>query len=188
MFEEFMELIKNKKPIVGGSDEHKMLVKYSNEAMAITAQLNSGYHEPQRVNELFSKLIGKKVDESFFMFPPFYTDFGKNITVGKNVFINTGCSFQDLGGITIGDNCQIGMNVNIATLNHGFDLQDRNTIYPLPVVLGTNVWIGSGATIIPGITIGDNSVVGAGSVVTRSVPANVVVAGNPARIIKRLNL
>ncbi|MDO5518549.1 MAG: sugar O-acetyltransferase, partial [Clostridium sp.] len=137
---EFMKLIAEGKSIKCGTEEHKMLVKYSNEAMRITAELNGSYHEPEEVNELFSKIIGKKVDETFFMFPPFYTDFGRNITVGKNVFINTGCSFQDRGGIMIGDGTQIGMNVTIATLNHGFKLENRNTTYPMPVTIGKNVW------------------------------------------------
>ncbi|MBE6062601.1 MAG: sugar O-acetyltransferase [Clostridium butyricum] len=184
--QEFMKLIKDEKAIKGGTEEHKMLVKYSNNAMKITAELNSSYHEPKEVNALFSKLIGKKVDETFFMFPPFYTDFGRNITVGKNVFINTGCSFQDRGGIIIGDGTQIGMNVTIATLNHGFKLENRNTTYPMPVKIGKNVWIGSNATIVPGAVIGDNSVVAAGAVVIGVIPQDVVVAGCPARIIKSI--
>lgn len=185
--EEFMSLILEEKPIRGGTEAHKMLVQYSNEAMRITSELNTGYHEPKEVNELFSKLIGKEVDETFFMFPPFYTDFGKNITVGKNVFINIGCSFQDRGGITIGDGTQIGMNVTIATLNHGFDLESRNTTYPLPVKIGKNVWIGSNVTIVPGVSIGDNSVIAAGAVVAKNIPTNVVAGGCPAKIIREIN-
>ena len=80
---EFMNMVKNSQPIEGGTEAHKILVKYSNEAMKITAELNNKYHEPAEVNNLFSKLIGKEVDDTFFLFPPFYTDFGKNITVGK---------------------------------------------------------------------------------------------------------
>ncbi len=184
--DEFMNIIKEGKAIEAGSDAHKMLVEYSNDALRITAELNSSYHEPEQVRELFSKLIGKEVDDSFFIFPPFYTDFGKNITVGRNVFINTGCSFQDRGGIIIGDGAQIGMNVTIATLNHGLDLKTRNTTYALPVVIGKNVWIGSNATIIPGVTIGDNSVIAAGAVVVKNIPENVVAAGCPAKPIKNI--
>ncbi len=186
--QEFMKLILDKKPIKAGSEAHKILVSYSNDAMRITSELNSKYHEPKKVKELFSKLIGKEVDDSFFMFPPFYTDFGKNITVGKNVFINTGCSFQDYGGIIIEDGAQIGMNVTIATLNHGFDLETRNTTYPNPVKIGKNVWIGSNVTIVPGVTIGDNSVIAAGSVVVKDIEANVLAAGNPARVIRKINV
>ena len=137
--------------------------------------------------EIFSELTGNKVDSSFMCFPPFYTDFGKNIRIGKNVFLNTGCSFQDRGGITIGDGALIGMNVTIATLNHGLPLETRSTTYPSPVVIGENVWIGSNATILPGVTIGDNSVVAAGAVVTKDVPENTVVVGVPAKAVKKIN-
>jgi acetyltransferase-like isoleucine patch superfamily enzyme len=132
--------------------------------------------------------LGKEVDNTFFMFPPFYTDFGKNITVGKNVFFNTGCSFQDRGGITIGDGTQIGMNVTIATLNHGFDLKTRNTTYPSPVIIGKNVWSGSNVTIVPGAVIGDNSVIAAGAVVKGTIPENVVAAGCPAKVIRNIEV
>jgi acetyltransferase-like isoleucine patch superfamily enzyme len=103
------------------------------------------------------------------------------------VFFNTGCSFQDRGGITIGDGSLIGMNVTIATLNHGLPLETRNTTYPSPVVIGKNVWIGSNATILPGVKIGDNSVVAAGAVVTKDVPENTVVAGVPAKAVKKIS-
>lgn len=186
--DEFMTLVLEGKPIEGGSEAHKILVEYSNEAMKITAELNGSYHAPEEVNKLFSKLIGKEVDNTFFMFPPFYTDFGKNITVGKNVFFNTGCSFQDRGGITIGDGTQIGMNVTIATLNHGFDLKTRNTTYPSPVIIGKNVWIGSNVTIVPGAVIGDNSVIAAGAVVKGTIPENVVAAGCPAKVIRNIEV
>ena len=184
---EFMNMVKNSQPIEGGTEAHKILVKYSNEAMKITAELNNKYHEPAEVNNLFFKLIGKEVDDTFFLFPPFYTDFGKNITVGKNVFINTGCSFQDRGGVRIGNGSQIGMNVTIATLNHGFDLKTRHITYPMPVVIGKNVWIGSNVTIVPGVTIGDNSVIAAGAVVSKDIPADSVAVGCPARVIKKIN-
>jgi len=149
--------------------------------------LNTSYHSKEEIVEIFSELTGEKVDSSFMCFPPFYTDFGKNIIIGKNVFFNTGCSFQDRGGITIGDGSLIGMNVTIATLNHGLPLETRNTTYPSPVVIGKNVWIGSNATIIPGVTIGNNSVVAAGAVVTKDVPENTVVAGVPASVLKKIN-
>ena len=119
------------------------------------------------------------------VFPPFYTDFGKNITVGENVFINACCHFQDHGGVVIGDGCQIGHNVVFATLNHGLSPEDRKNTYPAPIVLGKNVWVGSNSTILQGVTIGDNAVVAAGAVVTKDVPADVVV-GVPAKIIKKI--
>lgn len=103
------------------------------------------------------------------------------------MFFNTGCSFQDSGGITIGDGTMIGMNITIATLNHGLSLDTRNTTYPFPVNIGENVWIGSNATILPGVNLGNNAVVAAGAVVTKDVPENTVVIGVPAKVIKKIN-
>jgi acetyltransferase-like isoleucine patch superfamily enzyme len=183
---EFWELVKRGEPITGRTEAHALLVQYSNEALRITAELNGSYHEPDKVRALFSRLTGKDIDESFFMFPPFYTDFGKNITIGKNVFFNTGCTFQDLGGITIGDGTQIGQNVVLVTLNHGAVSEKRHITYPFPIVIGKNVWIGANATILPGVTIGDNAIIGAGAVVTKNIPASAIVAGVPAKVIKMI--
>ena len=182
--DEMMELIKQGEPIVVGSEAHTLLVEFSNEALRITADLNSSYHEPAEVRALFSKLTGKEVDESCFIFPPFYTDCGRNITFGKNVFLNTGCTFQDLGGVTIGDASQIGQNVTLCTLNHGLAPEQRGTIYPSPIIIGRNVWIGANATVLPGVTVGDDAIIAAGAVVTRDVPEKAVVAGVPAKVIK----
>ena len=185
---DFIDFCKKGNPISGEDKElHGLLTQCSYEAQKITMALNTSYHSREEIVEIFSELTGNKVDSSFMCFPPFYTDFGKNITIGKNVFFNTGCSFQDRGGITIGDGTMIGMNVTIATLNHGLPLETRNITYPSPVIIGENVWIGSNATILPGVTIGDNSVVAAGAVVTKDVPENTVVAGVPAKVIKKIN-
>lgn len=158
----------------------------SNEARRITFELNNAYHTPEEVRNLLSRLFGKTVDESFRVFPPFYTDFGKNITVGKNVFINACCHFQDHGGVSLDDGCQIGHNVVFATLNHGLAPEDRQTTYPAPITLGKNVWVGSNSTILQGVTIGDNAVIAAGAVVTKDVPENTIVGGVPARIIRKI--
>lgn len=154
----------------------------SNEARRITFELNNAYHTPEEVRNLLSRLLGKTVDESFRVFPPFYTDFGKNITVGKNAC----CHFQDHGGVSLGDGCQIGHNVVFATLNHGLAPEDRQTTYPAPITLGKNVWVGSNSTILQGVTIGDNAVIAAGAVVTKDVPENTIVGGVPARIIRKI--
>ncbi|WHY17547.1 sugar O-acetyltransferase [Paenibacillus sp. G2S3] len=184
---EFINFCKKGNSISGEDKElHGLLTQCSYQAQKITMELNTSYHSKEEIVEIFSELTGNKVDSSFMCFPPFYTDFGKNITVGKNVFFNTGCSFQDRGGISIGDGTMMGMNVTIATLNHGFSLETRNVTYPSPVVIGDNVWIGSNATILPGVKIGDNSVVAAGAVVTKDVPANTVVAGVPAKELKKI--
>ncbi|HFL2414903.1 TPA: sugar O-acetyltransferase [Clostridioides difficile] len=181
---EFLTHINQRKPVSSKSEIHEFMVKLSNEAMKITSKLNSSYHEPEEVRSLFSELIGKKVDESFFMFPPFYTDCGKNITIGKNVFINSSCHFQDQGGIEIGDNTQIGHNVVLATLNHGIAPEKRGTTYPSPIIIGKNVWIGANVTVVPGVTIGDNAIIAAGTVVTKNVAENTIVGGVPAKLLR----
>ena len=112
----------------------------------------------------------------------------QNITIGKNVFINACCRFQDQGGITIGDGTLIGHNTTIATLNHDFAPHCRANITPMPVFIGKNVWIGSDCTILPGVEIGDGAIIGAGSVVTKNVAANTIVAGNPAKVIKKIEV
>lgn len=182
---EFIKYCREGNPISGEDKKlHKLLTDCSYEAQKITMELNNSYHTKEEITELFERLTGEKIDPSFMCFPPFYTDFGKNIKFGKNVFLNTGCSFQDRGGITIGNNVLIGMNVTIATLNHGFQLETRNTTYSSPVTIGDNVWIGSNVTIVPGVKIGNNSIIAAGAVVTKDVPENVVVGGVPAKYIK----
>lgn len=181
---EFLERLANRERIQAGSDMHQMMCKLSERAIRITCELNGSYHTPSQIKKLFSELTGKSVDESFMMFPPFYTDCGQNITVGKNVFINSCCNFQDQGGITIGENSQIGHKVTLATLNHGLAPEDRGTLYPAPITIGKNVWIGAAATVLPGITIGHNSIIGAGSVVTKDIPPNSIAVGNPCRVIK----
>lgn len=166
---------------------HRFMDKMSDEARRITFELNGSYHTQEEVRALLSCLFGHDVDSSLRVFPPFYTDFGKNIHIGKNVFINACCHFQDHGGVTLGDGCQIGHNVVFATLNHGMAPEDRGTTYPAPIRLGKNVWVGSNATILQGVSIGDNSIVAAGAVVTHDVPENVIVAGVPAKIIKTID-
>lgn len=132
------------------------------------------------------KLTGRENDESFRMFPPFYSEFGKNIQIGKDVFINSGCRFQDHGGIIIGDGTLIGHNVVLATINHDLDPQKRGDNILAPIIIGKRVWIGASATILPGVRIGDGAVVAAGAVVTKDVPERVVVGGVPARVLKKI--
>ena len=160
---------------------------YSREAQKITMEINNTYHEPEELRELFSRLIGKPVDDQFGLFPPFYTDFGKNITLGKNVFINSGCKFQDQGGIFIDDDALVGHGVVIATLDHDMDPEKRHALHPAPVHIGKKVWIGANATITSGVTIGDNAVVAAGAVVTKDVPNDTIVGGVPAKPIKKID-
>ena len=181
--ESFKAYVKARKAL-NTEEIHHFMDDMSNEARRITFQLNTTYHVPDKVRELLSELFGYSVPQTLRVFPPFYTDFGKNISIGENVFINACCHFQDHGGITIGDGCQIGHNVVFATLNHGLAPEDRKTTYPAPIILGKNVWIGSNATILQDVSIGDNAIIGAGAVVTKNVEANTIVGGSPARFIK----
>ncbi len=184
--EQFLEYLNQQKPVTNGSEEKKYMTFAAHEAMKVTSDINSGYHSPEELRILFSKLIGKPVDNEFGLFPPFYTDFGKNITLGKGVFINAGCKFQDQGGIYIDDYALIGHNAVLATLNHGFSPERRHDLYPKPIHIGKRVWLGANVTVLPGVTIGDNAIIAAGAVVTENVPANTVFAGVPARFIKTI--
>ena len=166
---------------------HGFMHEMSEEARRVTFRLNTAYHTADEVRELLSELFGYQVPQSLRVFPPLYADFGKNISVGEGVFINACCHFQDHGGVTIGDGCQIGHNVVFATLNHELPPERRGVTRPAPIVLGKKVWVGSNATILQGVTIGDNAVVAAGAVVTKDVPANTIVGGVPARVIKRID-
>ena len=169
-----------------GSKDHMTMSEAAVEAMRITSELNSGFHTPAEVRSLFFRLTGQEEDPTFSMFPPFYSEFGRNIRVGRDVFINSCCQFQDHGGITIGDGALIGHGVIMATLNHDLDPSRRKGMHPSPIRIGRGVWIGAGARIMPGVTVGDDSVVAAGAVVTRDVPPGVVVAGVPARVVKSI--
>ncbi|MDO5602682.1 MAG: DapH/DapD/GlmU-related protein, partial [Oscillospiraceae bacterium] len=153
-----------------------------------TAELNNGYHKEEEIRCLFSKLTGKPVPETFSMFPPFYSECGKNIFIGENVFINCGCHFQDHGGIYIGDGTLIGSYVVMATINHGQKPSERSDSLPAPIHIGKKVWIGSHATILPGVTIGDHAIIAAGAVVAKNVEANTVVGGVPAKFIKKIDV
>ncbi len=183
---EFLEYMDSGKEVTRGSEVYLFMHSLSQEAMRITSKLNNSYHTEAEVVELMSELTGKAVDSSFCMFPPFYTDCGKNITFGKNVFVNAGCKFQDQGGIFIGDKTLIGHNVVLATLNHNPDPEKRGNVIPKPIKIGKNVWIGSNATICSGVTIGENAIIAAGAVVVSDVEANTVVGGVPAKFIKNI--
>lgn len=184
--DDLLQALNDGQTIAGDSPLHQVMHRVSQDALRLLGELNGGYREPARVRELLGQLTGKPVDESVTVFPPFYSDFGKNITLGKRIFINSGCRFQDQGGVIIGDDCLIGHNTTMATLNHDLAPSRRADMHPAPITIGRNVWIGSNATILPGVTIGDNVVVGAASVVTKDVPENTVVVGSPARVVRSL--
>ncbi|ALJ04116.1 transferase [Pseudalgibacter alginicilyticus] len=174
------------KIIYAQTPESTAMVENTKRAMEITATINRlTFKDADKVRALFSQLTRKKVDESFLLIPPFYTSGGVEINVGRNVFINQNCTLYDLGGLEIGDNVMIGPNVSIITSGHPIAPSQRRKItIGKPIVIERNVWIGAGATIVGGIKIGENSVIGAGSVVTKNVFPNTIVGGNPAKTIR----
>ena len=186
--EEFREIMKTTKTIEQDNELFEVFDKLAFEAMQITHELNDKFCTHEEIVDLFSKLTGQEIPDSFRMFPPFYTDCGKNITVGEDVFINSNCNFQDQGGIHIGNDVLIGHRVIIATLNHDFQPSKRQNLHPSPVTIEDHVWIGSGATILPGVTIGEGAIIAAGAVVTKDVEKNTIVGGIPAKKIKDIEI
>ena len=180
----FLDHVNRGALIEAGSPHHRFMQGAAQDALRIVAELNTGYRTPQEVQTLLSELTGEEIDDSVALFPPFYSEFGKNLTLGRDVFINIGCRFQDTGGITIGDGTLIGHGSTLTTLNHSVDPARRADMTPAPIVIGRKVWLGASVTVVPGVTIGDGAIVGAGAVVTRDVPANAIVAGVPAKILR----
>ena len=148
--------------IPGGSPHHEAMHAASQESLRITAELNGRYHSPGEVRALISELTGREVPESFQLFPPFSADFGKNIRFGADVFVNSGCRFQDQGGIEIGDGSLIGHNAVITTLEPRHAAEPTSRHAPGPRRDRPGVWFGANVTVLPGVTIGDGAVVGAG--------------------------
>jgi galactoside O-acetyltransferase len=155
-------------------------------AMALTARINRlTLEDADQVRALLGELIGAPVDDSVLIAPPFWATGGSNLRLGLNVFINQNCTVYDLGGIDIGDEVMIGPNVSLITSGHPISPSERRAhVTARPIVIERNVWIAAGVIVIGGVRIGENSVVAAGSVVTKDVPPNSLVAGNPARMVR----
>lgn len=185
--ESLQAMLGRSEKVVGGSPESMAMTQRAYDIRRLTVDLNCTFHTHEEIIDIFSRIIEKPVPRSFGLFPPFYTEYGKNITVGENVFINAGCKFQDHGGITLEDGVLVGHNVVIATLNHGQNPSDRQSLIPSPVRIREGAWIGAGVVICPGVTIGRHSIVAAGAVVVRDVPDNVIVGGVPAKVLKPID-
>jgi acetyltransferase-like isoleucine patch superfamily enzyme len=182
--QDFLAHVDSGAPIEGGSEQHRFMHDAAQEAFRITAAINNGYRRPDEVRALLAELTGRPIDDSVVVFPPFHSEFGKNLTLGRGVFINLGCRFQDTGGITLGDGTLVGHGSTLTTLNHHVDPDRRADMVPAPIRIGRKVWLGAAVTVVPGVTIGDGAIVGAGAVVTQDVPANAIVAGVPAKLIR----
>ena len=184
--DEFLNYMDSGKEVIAGSEVHQCMGALSGEAIRLTMELNGSYHTAGEIVSLMRQITGRQVDDSFALFPPFNTDCGKNLRIGKNVFFNSGVKIQDQGGVTIEDGVLIGHNVVIATLDHSLDPSHRGNMIPAPIHIGQNVWIGANATICKGVTIGNGAVIAAGAVVTTDVPENTVYGGVPAKLIKEI--
>lgn len=183
---DILERDKNGEPVSVDDPEYPKIKAIILNAYRLTQEMNTQILDFAGTRKYFSALTGQKVSDDFTLWTPFYTDFGKNIRVGKNVFINHACTFMDRGGITIGNDVFIGPKVCLITENHGICPKERRTLTSKSITICDNVWIGTGAIILAGVHIGRNAIIGAGSVVTHDVPENTVVAGNPAKIINNL--
>jgi len=182
--QEFKKIAERRETIKAGSDAFMFSGQMSQRALRITMELNNAYHTPEEVCRIMSELTDQELSpEGFGLFPPFYTDFGLNIRFGNHVFLNSGCRFQDQGGITIGDDVLIGHGTMLATLDHDRSPEHRADLHPAPIVIGNKVWIGAGVTVLGGVTIGDGAIIAAGAVVTKDVAAGEIVGGVPARKI-----
>lgn len=185
--EEYLEHVNSGKKIIANSKEHQLMHESLQDALKITHKINSEFHTAEEIQELFGELTGKPVNRTLGLIPPFNTDFGKNIHVGANVFINSGCKMQDQGGIYIGDDVLIGHNACLLTLNHAKEPENRADMYPASIHIGDKAWLGSNVTVLPGVTIGEGSIVAAGAVVTKDVAPNTIVGGIPAKFIKNVD-
>ncbi|WP_312792515.1 sugar O-acetyltransferase [Sphingobacterium sp.] len=183
--EDIFERLKREKGILSNDSEAYRLREASFATKALLVPMNNST-DPTEIRNLLSQITGSIIDETTTVFTPLYVNYGKNTIIGKNVFINFDCVFLDLGGITIEDNVLIAPKVSLLTEGHPVQPQNRQSLTVAPIRVKKNVWIGANATILPGVTIGENAVVAAGSIVNKDVPDNTIVGGIPAKIIKTI--
>jgi acetyltransferase-like isoleucine patch superfamily enzyme len=174
--------------LLRGSDELRALVGGVPRAFACCEAINRlPYADQDAICAAWAELTGRPAPERFRLVPPVHCDHGLTLRLGVNVFVNHGCTLNDMGGIEIGDETMIGPNVSLLTSGHPTPVADRRAgITVAPIRIGANVWIGAGATVLGGVTVGDGAVVAAAAVVTRDVPPATLVAGNPAQAIRTL--
>jgi len=180
---DIFERLRNGETIPSGDSQAYKLREASYATKKLLVQLNNS-SDAAEIRDLLSQITGSDIDESVAVFTPLYINYGKNTKIGKNVFINFDCVFLDLGGITIEDNVLIAPKVSLLSEGHPVSPDERQSLVPGPIHISKNSWIGAGATILPGVTVGENAVVAAGAVVSKDVPANTVVGGIPAKQIK----
>ena len=154
--------------------------------MRLAAEMNTGYHSEAEVRDYMRQITGSEIDETLRIFTPFHINYGKKTTFGRDCFVNFGCTFLALGGITIEDDVFIGPHCVLATEYHPENPETRHSLLTKPIVVKRNAWLGANVTVLAGVTIGENAIVAAGSVVTKVVPNNMIVAGSPARVIREI--
>lgn len=185
--EDIFDRLKGGEPMRLDDPEYYKVQAVVDRTLSLSPSLNAA----TSVNDIREKLgdiIGRKLDDTVTVFAPFYTNFGRFINLGKGVFINHACSFLDMGGITLEDEVLIGPKVNLVTENHPMEPAERRSLIAKPILIKRKAWIGAGATVLPGVTIGENAIVAAGAVVTKDVPANTIVGGVPAKVIKKIDV
>ena len=183
--EDIFERLKKGEPISPNDPQAYKMREATFETKKVLVKMNNS-DDPEEINNLLSKITGSDIDKTVAVFTPLYINYGKNIKIGKNVFINFDCTFLDLGGIIIEDNVMIAPKVSLLSEGHPVSPGERHTLVPGKIHIKKNAWIGANATILPGVTVGENAIVAAGAVVSKDVPDNTIVGGIPAKIIKSI--
>ncbi|WP_300598413.1 sugar O-acetyltransferase [Niabella sp.] len=179
------ERLRNGETITPDDPQAHKLREASYATKTVLVQMNNST-DPVEIRSFLSQITDSEIDKSVAVFTPLYINYGKHTKIGKNVFINFGCTFLDLGGITIDDHVQIAPKVSLLSEGHPVSPESRHALVPGAIHIKRNAWIGAHATILPGVTIGENAIVAAGAVVTKDVPDNTVVGGVPAKILKTI--
>lgn len=186
MLQELLNYLNEGKSLIEGNQFEATMQKVAIDTQKRLAEINHTYRDDEEMRKGVEAIIEHPIPASVRIRQPFYTDFGKNITFGENVFVNASCHFQDQGGIKIGNNVLIGHQAVFASLDHDLHPKHRGNLYPGKIIIEDDAWIGANATILKGITVGEGSVVAAGSVVTKDIAPYTVVGGNPAKVITKI--
>lgn len=182
---DIFERLKKGETILPSDPQAYRMLEESYSTRKLLVQMNHAT-DPKEIRALLGQITGSEIDESVDVFTPLYINYGKHTKIGKNVFINFDCTFLDLGGITIDDGVLLAPKVSLLSESHPISSDNRHALVPKPIHIKKNAWIGANATILHGVTIGENSIVAAGSIVSKDVPDNVIVGGTPAKIIKKI--
>lgn len=183
---DIFERLRNGEIIAPADPQAHRMREASYATKKLLVQMNNS-SDPAEIRDLLSRITGSEIDESVAVFTPLYINYGKHTRIGKNVFINFDCTFLDLGGITLEDGVLIAPRVSLLSEGHPVEPGARHSLIPKPIHIKKNAWIGAGATILQGVTIGENAVVAAGAVVSKDVPDNTIVGGIPAKVIRDIS-